>query len=230
MTRLAWWSGIRALTFDCYGTLVDWETGILRDLRRSLGPAAPADDVLLGLYADAESRIEARSFRPYREVLQETFVEIAGALGLQVRLTGPAFDLPTWPAFPDTAEALRRLQSRFMLCITSNVDRDLFAQTEKSLGVRFDEVVTADQVRSYKPAKAHWTEAMRRLSLGPADVVHVAQSLHHDVVPAKALGIRTVWVDRRAGRPGGATRAPQGDAKPDLRVTSLAELAELAAP
>jgi 2-haloacid dehalogenase len=225
---MASWSGTSALTFDCYGTLVDWEAGILRDLRRALGAEAPSDDVLLGLYADAESRCESGSFRPYREVLQATAVQIAAALGVRLRLAGPVFDLPAWPLFPDTAQALRALQARFRLCVTSNVDRDLFDATEKAIGLRFDEVVTADQVRSYKPGHAHWLEAMRRMRLGPADVVHVAQSLHHDVVPAKALGIRTVWVDRRAGRPGGATRAPDGAATPDLVVTSLAELASLA--
>ena len=108
---------------------------------------------------------------------------------------------------------------------TSNVDRDLFLETEERIGVRFDEVVTAEDVRSYKPSPAHLHEAMRRLGLGPEEIVHVAQSLHHDVAMAKPLGIRTVWVDRRAGRPGGAVLP--ADVAADLRVETLAELADL---
>ena len=219
---MAFWDGIRALTFDCYGTIVDWETGILADLRRAgLGGT---DDELLAAYATAESRAESGEFRRYRDVLAEAAKGVAAAIG--ARLDADAvFDLPSWPPFSDAPEALRRLGLRFRLCITSNVDRDLFLETEKRLGVRFDEVVTADVVRSYKPRPAHLHEAMRRLGLEPHEIVHVAQSLHHDVAMAKPLGIQTVWVDRRAGRSGGAVLP--ADAVPDLRVTSLAELVEI---
>jgi 2-haloalkanoic acid dehalogenase type II len=219
---VAFWDGIRALTFDCYGTLVDWETGILRDLRRALGDAGTDDELLLA-YAKSESALEAGPFQPYRVVLEEAARGVAAAIGRAVP-EGRVFDLPSWPPFPDTADALRRLGLRFRLCITSNVDRDLFLETEKALGVRFDEVVTADEVASYKPRPAHLTEAMRRLGLGPAEIVHVAQSLHHDVAMAKPLGVKTCWVDRRAGRPGGAVLP--ADPIPDLRVTTLAELAD----
>lgn len=222
---MAFWDGIRALTFDCYGTLVDWETGILRDLRDFFGPGLTMpDDDLLRCYAEAEAKAESGPYRPYREVLEACCVDIALSSGLRPPLA-PALNLPGWPPFPDTRDALRRLGLSFRLCITSNVDRDLFLETEKRIGARFDEVVTAEDVRSYKPNPAHLHEAMRRLALGPAEIAHVAQSLHHDVAMAKPLGIRTVWVDRRAGRPGGAVLP--ADVVADLRVETLAELADL---
>ncbi|MBI2891934.1 MAG: haloacid dehalogenase type II [Deltaproteobacteria bacterium] len=221
------WDTIRALTFDCYGTLIDWETGIVRDLRTGLGEVDLDDEALLVRYADAEAAIEAGPFVPYRQILREVLGRIARDLGIAPHSPDAlSVGLGSWPPFPDTIESLRRLGERFRLCITSNVDRDLFAGTEERLGLRFDEVVTADQVRSYKPGTAHFEEARRRLALPPSAIAHVAQSLYHDVVPARRLGLATVWVDRRAGRPGGATLAPREAAIPDLRVESLAQLLE----
>ncbi|HKD99755.1 MAG TPA: haloacid dehalogenase type II [Planctomycetota bacterium] len=220
------WGSVRALTFDCYGTLVDWETGIVRDLRRGLAPPREVEaEEWLRLYAEAEAEIESGGFRKYRDVLREAQARVAAKVGARVvdRDALPN-GLGSWPPFPDTLAALERLGKRFRLCITSNVDRDLFAATERALGVRFDEVVTADQVRAYKPDPALVREALSRLGLGPDDVVHVAQSLYHDIGMAQGLGLRAVWVDRRGGRPGGATRGVDA-AAPDLRVGSLAELA-----
>src|SRR5262245_17587624 len=173
------WAPVRALTFDCYGTLVDWERGLARDLRASLDGAERIDDAaLLDAYATAEPEAEAGAFREYKSVLRDAHARVAKAVGARVRDADALVKgLPDWPVFPDTPDALRRLQRRFKLCVVSNVDRDLFAETEKRLGVRFDEVVTADQVRSYKPARAHFDEALKRLALAPAQVVHVAQSL-----------------------------------------------------
>lgn len=220
------WSAIRALTFDCYGTLVDWETGLAADLRAGLAATLRAsDEQCLRWYADAEPRAEAGPFRPYRDVLRAALVDVAQQAQAPVRDPDALVrGLPHWPIFEDTTKALRALQSRFKLCVCSNVDRDLFDETEKRLGVRFDEVVTADEIRSYKPAPDHWKVALRRLQLAPQEVAHVAQSLYHDIGPATALSLRTVWVDRRSGRAGGATPPTQARVRPSLRVTSLAEL------
>jgi 2-haloacid dehalogenase len=222
------WSSVRALTFDCYGTIVDWETGILRDLRAGLATSA-SDDQLLDAYADVETALEAGAFLPYKELLVLALAHVGDTLGAHI--TDPqtlARGLPTWPPFPDSAAALASLAKRFRLCVVSNVDRDLFAATDAALGSPFAEIVTADQVRSYKPATAHFEEALRRLALDRSAVVHVAQSLFHDIEPARALGFRTVWVDRRGGRAGGATRPPRGTPSPDLVVRSLAELDSVA--
>lgn len=224
------WSSVQALTFDCYGTLIDWEAGIVRDLRAGLSTDA-TDDQLLAAYADAESVLELGAFRPYREVLVDALARVASLLG--ARVTEPyalVRGLPTWPPFPDSVASLAALSRRFRLCVVSNVDRDLFDGTEATLGAPFAEVVTADQVRSYKPAPAHFEEALRRLALDRGAVVHVAQSLFHDIEPARALGLRCVWVDRRRGRAGGATRPPRGTPAPDRTVGSLAELEALARP
>jgi len=221
------WSSVQALTFDCYGTLVDWEAGILRDLRAGLVTDA-TDEQLLDAYADAETGLEAGAYRPYREVLFAALARVASALS--ARVVDPQAlvrGLATWPPFPDTVAALASLAQRFRLCVVSNVDRDLFDATEAALGAPFAEVVTADQVRSYKPASAHFEEAMRRLGLERGAIVHVAQSLFHDIEPAHALGLACVWVDRRGGRTGGATRPPRGQPSPDRIVGSLAELERL---
>lgn len=224
------WSSVQALTFDCFGTLIDWETGILRDLRVGLSTDAP-DERLLGAYAEAESALEVGAFRPYRDVLREALARVGASLGAPVRDPEALVrGLPSWPAFADTREALGTLGRRYKLCIASNVDRDLFEGTAAVLGVRLDEIVTADQVRSYKPAPAHLEEAMRRLGVGRDGLVHVAQSLYHDIEPALAMGLTTVWVDRRGGRPGGATKAPAGAPSPHLTVRSLAALATAAVP
>lgn len=221
------WSRIRALTFDCYGTLIDWETGILHDLRNGLGDTGCSNEDLLVRYAEVEAAVEKGPFMPYRQVQREVLARIARDLGVEPRQPDAlSRGLRSWPPFPDTIAALGRLGRRYRLCITSNVDRDLFEGTAARLGVRFDEVVTADQVRSYKPGTAHFEDAFRRLGLPASSIAHVAQSLYHDIVPARRLGLATVWVDRRAGRPGGATLPPDQTAIPDMRVESLAQLAE----
>jgi len=135
-----------------------------------------------------------------------------------------------WPAFPDTAAALQYLKRHYKLVILSNVDRASFAKSNVKLGVEFDRVLTAEEIGSYKPDVRNFEYAIRvlgEMGVARAKILHVAQSLYHDIVPAKSLGLRTVWVNRRKGRSGGgATLSPRGDAKPDLEVASMAELAE----
>jgi 2-haloalkanoic acid dehalogenase type II len=221
------------LTFDCYGTLIDWEAGIAVALRQALGGAAAGlgDDELLGRFAALEHDAEADG-ASYREVLVRCLRGIADQLGATVddataeRFGGSVAD---WPAFPDSGESLERLRSRFALVAITNCDDDLFAESEKQL-VPFDLVVTAQQVGRYKPDTRGFAVAHERieheLGVPRARILHVAQSLFHDHVPAKALGMTTVWIDRRAGRPGGAT--PPAEAMPDARFETLAAFADAA--
>jgi 2-haloacid dehalogenase len=227
-------SRFRALTFDCYGTLIDWESGILAAVRPVLlrrGMAVP-DDRLLELFGRIESPIQQGPFRRYREVLDRTMSALARELGFEPtaeEATVLSRSVPDWPPFPDTVAALAALAGRFRLGIISNVDDDLFAASASRLGARFDWVVTAEQVRSYKPARTNFHRALDRIGLPWEQVLHVAQSLYHDIVPARSLGLATVWVNRRVGRPGsGAT--PPAAARPDLTVADLAGLVEAVGP
>jgi 2-haloacid dehalogenase len=220
-----------ALTFDCYGTLVDWESGLvsaLRPLFRAHGVPWAGDDPVLELFARLEAAAEAGAYRSYRDVLGEVLdgmgAEVGFSAGPEDR-TAFADSVGGWPVFQDTTAALRRLARRYRLAIVSNVDDALFARTAEALGVTFDEVVTAEQVGSYKPAPAHFHEVLRRLDLPRERVLHVAQSLFHDVAPAQALGLSCVWVNRRSGGIGsGAT--PPASARPDLEVADLRALAD----
>lgn len=221
--------GVEALTFDCYGTIVDWETGIVAALRELLEgkESLPGEQRLLEMYGSFESAAQRGPFRPYRAVLEDVARAFGEALGVEVddpAARAFAGSVGEWPPFPDSVEALHALEAGYRLVVVSNVDDDLFARTRDRLGVDFAEVVTAEQVGSYKPARAHFDEALRRLDLPREAVVHVAQSFFHDIVPASEMGFRCCWVDRRGGRAGsGAT--PPAQAEPDLTVPDLATLA-----
>jgi 2-haloacid dehalogenase len=223
-----------ALTFDCYGTLIDWEAGITEALGDLLGPAADAGDPVSNLEAFArfESEAESGVFRSYRDVLREVARRFGADFDIRVDEDAAdafASSVGSWQPFPDTVDALKTLSERYRLGIVSNVDDELFAQTATQLGVDFEEVVTAQQIQSYKPARAHFDEVLRRLDLPRERVLHVAQSLHHDIAPARSMGFTCVWVNRAEGRPGaGAT--PPAEASPDLVVPDLATLAGLALP
>lgn len=220
------------LTFDCYGTLINWEAGILPALHRILSAHSKhIDDArLLELYGDFELRAEQPPFRRYREVLVSVVRQFGDELGFtptaeEVRSLADC--LPRWTPWPDTVAALRRLKTRFRLAILSNVDDDLFAGTQPQLEVVFDEVVTAQQAHAYKPSLQLFELALSRIQAPAHRVLHVGQSIYHDIVPAQALGLATVWVNRPSARPGvGAVKA--ADARPDLTVTSLQELAAAA--
>ena len=220
------------LTFDCYGTLIDWEAGILAGLRGVLGPLGfdDGDDDLLERYARAEASVEAGGYLRYREVLARSADLVGRELGVQpdpAALAAFGGSVGAWPAFPDSAEALARLQTRFRLAVITNCDDDLFAASNLRLGVAFDQVITAQQVGAYKPSLRNFEVAFERIGVPRERILHVAQSLFHDHVPAKQLGMTTAWIDRRHGRPGsGAT--PAADARPDLAVPSMAAFADLA--
>jgi 2-haloacid dehalogenase len=221
------------LTFDCYGTLINWEAGILPALRRILSAHGKKmdDATLLKLYGDFELRSEQGKFHPYREVLESVVRQFAAEL----RFTPTAAEvrslpdsLPTWAPWPDTVAALHQLKTRFRLAILSNVDDDLFALTRPQLEVDFDEVITAQQAQAYKPSLKLFELALSRIKAPAHRVLHVGQSIYHDVIPAQALGLATVWVNRPSARRGvGAVKS--AEAKPDLTIASLAELAAAAA-
>jgi 2-haloalkanoic acid dehalogenase type II len=211
------------VTFDCYGTLIDWDAGI----GEAFISAAARDGVslernaVLRAYAEIEPLVEAGAFRSYREVLAETAIRVAGRLGWRIGTARAEFlpeSLPSWRPFADTNPALERLHAAgIRLGILSNVDDDLLAGTRRHFTVPFDLVVTAAEVRSYKPAYGHFVRARERL--GPADWLHAAQSWFHDVAPAAALGIPVAWVNRKD--------EPVGlGASPVVEVRTLAELAD----
>jgi 2-haloacid dehalogenase len=222
-------SRFEILTFDCYGTLINWEEGILRCLHRILSAhGEDADDAtVLKLYGDFEARAEQGEYRRYREVLQSVVRQFGEQLGFaptdkEVRSLPES--LREWKPWPDTVTALRELQSRFRLGIISNVDDDLFAATRPQLGVEFDQIITAQQAGAYKPSLKIFELALSRLGVPAQRSLHVGQSIYHDVIPAQALGLATVWVNRPSPRTGvGAVKAAKG--QPDLQVSSLAELA-----
>ena len=225
-------SRFEILTFDCYGTLINWEAGILPALHRVLSAHGRKidDATLLKLYGDFELRSEQGRFRPYREVLESVVLQF----GAEFQFTPSAeevrslpLSLPTWKPWPDTVAVLRQLKTRFRLAILSNVDDDLFAGTRPQLGVDFDEVITAQQAQAYKPSLKFFELALSRINSPAHRVLHVGQSIYHDVMPAQSLVLAAVWVNRPSARPGvGAVIA--AEAKPDLTVSSLAELAAAA--
>ncbi len=219
------------LTFDCYGTLIDWERGLLAALRPLLARhgVTLSDDEVLEHYADMETTAERGQYRPYREILATVLEGFARQHGFTLapeERDSLAVSVGDWPPFPDSVEALRSLATRYRLVILSNIDDDLFALSARHLATDFAAVITAQQVGSYKPDRRNFRFALDRLGAPKERVLHVAQSLFHDIVPAKEVGLATVWVNRRHDRPGfGAT--PLASAQPDLEVPDLRTLAEL---
>lgn len=218
------------ITFDCYGTLIDWESGILEALRpfRERNGLDVGDADILAQYAELESQLEAGEYRRYRDVLRGVMRGLAVRHGVgadNVDVDALVESLPRWRPFPDTVEALERLHRHVRLGIISNTDEDLFSQTACRLAVKFDVVVTAGQVQSYKPAQRNFLAALDRIGIPRERLLHAAQSRYHDVAPAHALGIATVWVNRRGDRSGGGA-TPVADAVPDLEVPDLKTLAD----
>jgi 2-haloacid dehalogenase len=221
------------LTFDCYGTLIDWESGIRKALRPFLDAHGVAldDAELLEQYARFEEQIEAGPYRKYRDVLRgvvRNFGEQFGFTPSPAEADALPNSLSDWPPFPDTVAALRTLKQRYRLAILSNTDDDLFPETAKRLQVPFDYVITAEQVGSYKPSHRNFEAALARIGLPKEQILHVAQSLYHDIAPAKALGIANVWINRRHAVHGFGATVP-AEATPDLELPDLRSLAALAA-
>ena len=218
------------LSFDCYGTLIDWEAGILGYLRPLLrSKRVPIDDArILSLYSEIEPHEQSRAYRPYRDVLAAVVREFARQLQFDVtdaEAAGLAESIRRWQPFTDTVAGLRRLHSRYKLAILSNIDDDLFACSARKLEVPFECIVTAQQARSYKPSLRNFELLLERIHAPQERLLHVAESLYHDVAPAKSLGIATVWVNRRQGKAAAASRL--ADTHPDMEVRDIAALAEL---
>ena len=227
-----------ALSFDCYGTLIDWEAGLLAVLgpwARARGLALTGEE-LLTAYAQVEAAVEAEHpAAVYPEVLARGMRQLGANLGAEVTEEDAArlaLSVPDWPAFPDSPDALAALGRRFKLIILSNVDRASFAGSNARLGVEFTSIITAQDVGSYKPSPRNF-EALAgeaaRLGIRPGGLLHVAQSLFHDHVPAQRAGLRTVWIHRRHDRGGwGATPQPPAPVTPDWEFPSMAAFAAAA--
>jgi 2-haloacid dehalogenase len=224
------YGSFEVLTFDCYGTLIDWEAGIAAGLgavTRAHGVDVP-DEELLATYAGHEAALEAGPYLRYREVLARGCRGVCADLGVDPRddeVEAFAGSVGEWPAFPDSAAALANLASRFKLAVITNCDDDLVAASNRRLGVAFDWVITAQQAGSYKPSHRNFEMAFERIGRPRGRILHVAQSLFHDHVPAQELGLTSVWINRRAGREGsGAT--PPAAAAPDATFPDMASFAE----
>jgi len=211
------------ITFDCYGTLIDWESGIVTAFQSEAARNSvklTADDIVAA-YAIEEPLVESGPYRSYSEVLGETARRVGARLGWNIEPERAGFlaaSLPNWAPFPDTNAALERLASEYELGILSNVDDDLLAATRRHFTVSFDLIITAQQVKSYKPGAPHFTEALARTAR--KRLMHAAQSYFHDVVPTRGLGIPVVWVNRHGSpiEPGGPL--------PTHEVRTLTELAD----
>jgi len=224
-----------ALSFDCYGTLIDWEAGIAA----VLNPWAKArglsltDEQLLTAYSSREALAEAEHPTDlYPDILARSIRGLGDEFGAAVSDEDAdllATSVPDWPAFDDSREALGLLGKDFKLIILSNVDRASFAGSSARLGVEFSSVLTAQDIGSYKPSPRNFdalAEEIRRLGVGDGKLLHVAQSLFHDHVPAKKAGLPTAWINRRHDRPGwGATPAPSAGVAPDWEFPSMAAFA-----
>jgi 2-haloalkanoic acid dehalogenase type II len=232
---MATFDRFEALSFDCYGTLIDWETGLLAALHRWLAGRRPdlGDEVLLEAFGRHETVEEAADpGARYPEILGRVLTRIGVGVGLPVTADeASAFggSVGDWPAFADSPEALARLKRRFRLIILSNVDRASFERSNRRLGVEFDAIVTAEDVGSYKPDPRNFSallDTAGAMGIAADALLHVAQSLYHDHVPAKAIGLSTVWIDRRAGRSGGGATPAAPEVRPDWTFPSMAAFAD----
>ena len=217
------------LTFDVYGTLIDWEAGLFSALSPILlayGCSLSAD-AALELYVRHEADLEAGPYLTYREVLAETLRRIGADLCFEpnpAELEAFSHTVGDWPAFADSAATLQRLKQRFRLAVITNCDDELFAVSNRKLGVDFDYVITAQQARSYKPSLNNFHVAFGRIGVPRHEILHVAQSLFYDLVPASILGLESIWINRRDRRPGlGATSDAR--ATPDAQFPDMASFA-----
>jgi putative hydrolase of the HAD superfamily len=229
-------SDFKVLSFDCYGTLIDWETGIataLAPLVAASGEAFTRDQVLEA-HARHEAALEAENpTQPYARILARVYKRIAREWGVEAdpdEALAYGRSIRDWPAFPDSAPALQALQRHYKLAILSNIDRESFAASNDRLQVTFDYVYTAEEIGSYKPDVRNFHHLLARLGeegFQRHQILHVAESLFHDHVPANRVGLASTWIHRRSGQEGhGATHPPEQMPTYDYRFTSLAELAE----
>jgi 2-haloacid dehalogenase len=203
----------RWATFDCYGTLVDWNAGIRAELARVFGEERADDE--LRRYHELEPELEADGLLSYRMVMTAVMRRLGAPAGQD---KGLADSLPGWRPFPDTRAALEEARSRgWRLAILSNTDRDYIDASKRLIGVPFDETVVAGEIASHKPARGHWDEFSHRTGVDPTRHVHVGASLFHDIAPATALGLPTIWINRLGEAP---------DPPPTRELPDLTRLAD----
>jgi 2-haloacid dehalogenase len=227
-------SDFQVLSFDCYGTLIDWERGLGQALQPLSRASGMGREQLVELYGSLEHELEAEHpGMPYSELLALVYERMAQRLGVQVAPNDAASfgrSVGEWPAFPDSPDALRYLKQHFKLVILSNVDRASFAGSNERLGVAFDNIFTAEEIGSYKPDLRNFEYLLNRLGkdgIEKRQLLHVAQSLFHDHAPANQLGIASAWIDRRHDQAGsGATPELEKPPHYDFSFTSLEGLAE----
>jgi 2-haloacid dehalogenase len=218
-------------SFDCYGTLIDWETGIINALKPFLekNNIQLSESEILENYGIIEPEIQKSGFQNYKTVLQKVIDGLGEKLKISVHQEDKNIlvdSLKDWPPFSDTVEMLIKLKEKYKLAIISNIDDDLFSFSNEHLQIEFDWIITAEQVQSYKPSLNNFNQAIKKLGLPKENILHVAQSIFHDIVPAKRVGLKTVWVNRRHNKKGfGAT--PEANAKPDFEVHDLKSLVEM---
>ncbi len=221
------YSRIRLLSFDCYGTLIDWRKSILDILEPLFNETGVvfSRDELFEVFLQADRGMTGSMYMPYREMLAEILLLMADELRVSIS-HGSRYILSDrfgdWQPFPDTIESLQALKERYRLAILSNVDDDLFSITSALLGIEFDYILTAEQLGSYKPSEKNFNLAQERFGLGLEEILHVAQSIHHDIIPSNTLGWNNVWVNRYA-------EPERTDPRefPDLEVPDLASLVRI---
>ena len=217
----------KLISFDCYGTLIDWKKSLMDIMnpfitRHKLNISK---DQLFDLFLKADQMSICENYKPYHDVLVSIMDEMGKELNInlkQAERTCLVDRFGDWTAFPDTTDALQELKKRYKLAIISNVDDELFDVTKRCLGVRFDYIITATQVGSYKPSKNNFVKALEKFGLPSEHVLHVAQSIYHDIIPTNELGWSNVWVNRY-NEPESTNPAES----PDLEVPDLAALARI---
>ncbi len=227
-------SDYSTLTFDCYGTLIDWETGLtnaLAPLARQIEREMDTDEILYQ-FSLVDSVVQSEHpTMPYTQVLGKSHHALGRKFAVETSEEEDlafAASIKDWPAFPDSVESLQYLKQHFKIVILSNVDREGFTHSNAHLKVEFDAIYTAEEIGSYKPSPRNFEymlEKLKLLGISKSDILHTAQSLHHDMVTAVAMGFATCWIDRRAGQSGsGATPAVDHPPVPDMRFESLADM------
>lgn len=213
----------RWISFDCYGTLIDWDTGF-RSAMSQVQPRLSADqlETVARRYDQVEREHESSPYHPYRTILREALAQTFGEIG--VPFPEPpdilAEELPKWPAFPEVPRVLRYLKSSgYRLAILSNVDRELIQSSLRQFGVSMDLVITAEDVRRYKPDPAHWEALLGGAGVMPLEILHVARGLHSDIPTAQGLGLGTCWVNRRGEN--------SGNIRPGTVLSDLTDLVTL---
>lgn len=211
---------IRYLTFDCYGTLIDWKKGIEDNFKTFARFDNPEKVDIFKNYVTIESKAE-HGYSPYRRILATTFLDLADQLNLhpsEEESYGFADSITHWPAFEDTSSTLRSLGKRgYKRVILSNIDKGLLQETINNGDLEVDGFITAEEVKSYKPEHGHWLELLKLYKVSKEEVIHVAGSIYHDIIPVSKLGFRTVWVNRY-------NESEPTEVRPTYLVSSLSEI------